>query len=132
MKEHYLMRITLAFDGGSHDGTGSGFGSYAIVKGAKRTVTRIEFGGGMTSHEAGYDTLIMGLKTLIRQERPAEVALEIQTANQFIVNQVNGRTDQLDARMQNRRDQVASLLQQFASYNMIRVSPDRSAQMLTA
>ena len=124
------MRITLAFDGGSRDGTSSGFGSYAIVKGAQRSVTRLEFGSGMTSHEAGIDTLIMGLKTLIRQESPADIVLEIQTPSQVLVKQVRGLGEAADPRLQNRRDLIASLLQQFASYSVIQVSADRTAQML--
>jgi hypothetical protein len=48
----------------------------------------------------------------------------------MLVKQVRGLGEASDPRLQNRRDLIASLLQQFASYSVIQVSPDRTAQML--
>jgi ribonuclease HI len=124
------MKITLAFDGGSRPGTGAGFGSYAVIKGNQCTVTCLEFGSGMTNHEAGYDTLIMALKTLARQEKTSDVVLEIQTPNPIIARQVAGSWQARDSRMQARRDQVASLLKQFSAYIMVHAPRESTARLL--
>lgn len=125
------MKITLAFEGGSRDGMRSGFGSYAIVRGNQRTVTRLEFGNGMSSQEAGYDTLIMALKVLARQESPGQVTLEIQTSNQGLINLINCPTDSLEPRMQAKHEQLGNLLQLFASYRVVPTTRDQAARLLT-
>src|SRR5438105_1389914 len=124
------MKITLAVEGGSRDGVGSGFGSYAIVKGNQRTVTRLEFGGGMSSQEAGYDTLIMALKSLARQEASSQIALEIKTPNQALINAINCPADPVDSRIQAKHDQLVNLLQQFGSYRVLNTSKDQTARLL--
>src|SRR5687767_10441128 len=103
------MKITLAFEGGSHVGSGAGFGSYVIVKGNQRTVTRLEFGGGMSGQEADYDTLIMALRALTRQETPAQIKLEIKTSNTGLLNAINCPADSVEPRMQARIEQLLSL-----------------------
>jgi hypothetical protein len=125
------MKITLTFEGGSHVGTGSGFGSFAVLKGNQRTVTRLEFGSGMTGSEADYDTLIMALRALVRQESPSQVRLEIQTSNTGLMNAIKCPGEG-EARMQNRVDQIAGLLQQFNSYQLVRTSKDKAAHLLRA
>lgn len=125
------MKITLAFEGGSHVGSGSGFGSFAILKGNQHTVTRLEFGSGMTGIEADYDTLIMALRALVRQESAGQVRLEIQTCNMGLMNAINCPGEG-EARMQNRVDQLVGLLQQFSSYQLVRTSKDKAAHLLRA
>ncbi len=126
-----MAKITLVFDGGSRGNPGAGFGVYAVLKNNQRTVTCLEFGGRMTSHEAGYDTLITALRTLIRQEKtPGEIALEVQTSNPLIINQVRGSWEAREKRMKVRRDQVSDLLAQFGSVLLTRVSRQHVSQML--
>jgi hypothetical protein len=124
------MKITLAFEGGSREGLGSGFGSYALVKGNQRTVTRLEFGNGISSQDAVCDTLIMALKALARQEAPSQVALEIKTSNQGLVNLITCPADALEPRIKAKHDQVMNLLQLFGSYQVVRTSREQAAQFL--
>lgn len=127
-----MSTIALVFEGSSRGEPGAGFGSYAIVKGNQRTLTHLEFGDGMTSQEAGYDTLITALRTLLRQEKaPAEVSLEIRTTNHLIVNQVKGSWVVREAQLKARRDQVVDLLQRFGSASLIRVTRDQAARLMT-
>ncbi len=125
-----MSKVVLVFDGGSRGNPGAGYGSYAIVKGSQRTITRLEFGAGMTNPEAEYDTLITALKTLLRQESAATTALEIRTSSQLVVNQVGGTWKARDVRMQSRRDQVKGLLGQFKSFSITHISPDQVASSL--
>ncbi len=126
-----MAKITLVFDGGSRGESGAGFGSYAFVRDNQHTVTRLEFGDGMSSVEAGYDTLINALQTLIRQEKsPADVLLEIHTANHLIINQVKGSWEAREAPMKARRNQVADLLRQFGAAKLVRVTRDQVSRML--
>jgi ribonuclease HI len=125
-----MSKVVLVFDGGSRGNPGAGYGSYAIVKGSQHTITRLEFGAGMTSPEAEYDTLITALKMLHRQEPVGTTMIEVRTSSQLIVNQVKGTWQARDARMQSRRDQVRGLLSQFKSFSIIRVLPEQVAASL--
>lgn len=127
-----MVKIMLVFDGGSRGEPGAGFGSYAVVKDNQRTITRLEFGDGMTSQEAGYDTLINALQMLIRQEKtPGDISLEIQTSNHLIINQVNGSWEAHEARLKTRRTQVVDLLRQFGTASLKRMTRDQVSRMLT-
>jgi ribonuclease HI len=127
-----MVRISIVFDGSSRGNPGSGYGSFAITKDNQRTVTYLEFGGGMTSHEAGYDTLITALRTLMRQEKtPGDIALDVRSSNPLIVNQVKGSWEARESRMRTRRDQARELLAQFGSVSLTRVSREQVERMLT-
>lgn len=125
-----MSKVVLVFDGGSRGNPGAGYGSYAVVKGSQRTITRLEFGAGMTSPEAEYDTLITALKMLLRQESAGTMAVEIRTSSKLVVNQVKGTWKARDTRMQSRRDQVQGLLGQFKSFSITHISPEQVAASL--
>ena len=120
-----MSKVVLVFDGGSRGNPGAGYGSYAIVKGSQHTITRLEFGAGMTSPEAEYDTLITALKTLLRQEPVGATTIEVRTSSQLVVKQVKGTWKARDTRMQSRRDQVQGLLGQFKSFSITHISPEQ-------
>lgn len=125
-----MSKLLLVFDGGSRGNPGAGFGSYAIVKNNRRTITHLEFGTGMTSHEAEYDTFITALETIIRQENVAETALDIQTSSQLIVNQVKDAWRANTKRLCMRRDRVRELLRQFKSFTLTRTSREQVKHVL--
>jgi ribonuclease HI len=125
-----MVKVLLVFDGGSRGDTGAGFGSYAIIQNNQRTITRLEFGNGMTPHEAGYDTLLTALEVLARQENPADITLEIQTASQLVVNQVKGTWKARTSRLSTRRDRVCEMSRRFKSFTLTRASREQVKQML--
>jgi ribonuclease HI len=100
------------------------------VKGYRRTLTRLEFNTGMTAHEAEYDTLIMALKTLLRQEKARDVLLDVQMPSQLVVNQIKGDWEARDPRMQARRDQAREMLGQFASTTLTRIPREQANRLL--
>ena len=101
------------------------------MKGNRRTITRLEFGGRMTSHEAEYDTLITALETLTHQETPGTIMLDIQSSSQLVINQVKGTWEARNHRMQIRRDRVCELLKQFRAFNLSRISRERAMKALS-
>lgn len=125
-----MLKILLVFEGGSRGSPGAGFGSYAIIKNNQRTITRLEFGSGMTGPEAEYDTLINGLETLIGQENPAETVLEIRCTSQLIVNQVKGTWRVSGEGLVSRRDRARDLLRRFKGYSLKRKTRDQIRRLL--
>ncbi len=125
-----MSKVLLVFDGGSRGNPGAGYGSYAIVRDQRRRVTRLEFGEGMTSHEAEYDTLITALLALSRRENPAEITLTIQAASQLVVRQIKGtwkvNTSRLDARCSRARE----LLHKFHSFTLARTPREQIKRLL--
>lgn len=119
-----MLKVTLVFDGGSRGNPGAGYGSYAVIRNNQQTVTHLEFGRGMTAHEAEYDTLITALETLSRQENVAHLALDIHTTSQLILNQLKGTWKAKTGRLLARRDRTLELLAAFKSYTLHQATPD--------
>ena len=127
----------LVFDGGSMGNPGSGYGSYALIRasdGRKRMV-RLDFGGGMTSNEAEYDTLIAGLCDLIQKltetkQSPSEFSVEVRGDSSLAINQVSGVWKARDERMRARRNQVRELLGRFAASRLVLQPRQESVRIL--
>ena len=88
---------------------------------------RLDFGGGMTSNEAEYDTLIAGLSDLIQRlteakQSPTEFSIEVRGDSTLVINQVSGVWKARDERMRARRNQVRELLDRFAA-SRLRIQP---------
>ena len=120
----------LVFDGGSKGNPGLGYGSYAVIVGQKTTLTRLEFGDGVTNNEAEYDTLIAALQALIDAGSAPNTALEIRGDSQLIIYQVLGKWKAKDARMRARRDRVRALLPHFKSHRLILQPREHSVRVL--
>ena len=125
-----MSTIVLVVDGSSRASDGGGYGSFAIIKNNQRTVTHLEFGGRMTSHEAAYDTLITALKTVLRQELAAEMSLEIQTPSSLIVHQIKGTWATREQRLIARRDEVHRLAASFASMTIAHIPREQANRLL--
>ncbi len=125
-----MSNLVLVFDGSSRASDGGGYGVFAILKNQQRTVTHLEFGGRMTTHEAAYDTLITALKTVLRQESAAETALEIRTPASLIVHQMKGTWATREQRLIARRDEAQGLIAAFASMTITRISREQAKRLL--
>ena len=121
-------KVLLVFDGGSKGNPGLGYGSYAVKTGPQTTITRLEFGNGMTNNEAEYDTLITALETLAEQEDSSQITLEVRGDSQLVIFQVLGKWKARDARMRARRDKVRELLRHFRSFRLAERARDLHSQ----
>lgn len=125
-----MSKIVLVFDAASSGSRATGSGSYAVIKGSLRTITRLEFGNGMTIHEAQYDTLITALETLIRQEAAGEIALEIRSPSQLVIRQVMGVWQAREAHLRTRLDRVRELLRHFKSVTLTYIPREQASSLL--
>jgi ribonuclease HI len=127
----------LVFDGGSRGNPGWGYGSYAIMRlqdGAQR-LERLELGDGYTNNEAEYDTLVAALEDLIRRieeagRRPEEFGLEVRGDSALVLNQIQGRWQAREPRMQERRDRCRQLLQRFRAADIEHQPREASVRIL--
>jgi ribonuclease HI len=123
-------KLVLVFDGGSKGNPGVGYGSYAVVMGSKTTLTRLEFGDGVTNNEAEYDTLITALEALVEGGDAAQVDLEIRGDSQLVIYQVLGKWKARDGRMRARRDRVRDLLRHFKGFRLVLQPREHSVRVL--
>lgn len=123
-------KVLLVFDGGSKGNPGLGYGSYAVKTGPQTTITRLEFGNGVTNNEAEYDTLITALETLVEQEDTSQITLEARGDSQLVIYQVLGKWKARDARMRARRDRVRELLRHFRSFRLVLQPREDSVRVL--
>jgi ribonuclease HI len=127
----------LIFDGGSKGNPGYGYGSYALTRvqdGAQR-LERVRFGGGTTNNEAEYDTLIAALQDLIQRieragRQPGEFSLEVRGDSALVINQLQGRWQAKEPRMQDRRDRCLQLLRRFRSVRLKTQPREESVRVL--
>jgi ribonuclease HI len=117
-------------DGGSlSTGTADStwYGSYHLESGTgqKQTI-RLDFGSGVTSNEAEYQTLIAALKDLVTRiqqagKSPPDYSLLVHTDSQLMVDQlIQGR----QVRVANLRplvDEAATLIQAFGRCDLVKV-----------
>jgi len=125
-----VSKIVLVFDAVSSGSRATGSGSYAVIKGSLRTVTRLEFGNGMTIHEAQYDTLITALEVLIQQEAAEETVLEIRSPSQLVIRQVMGIWQAREAHLRARLDRVRALLRHFKSVTLTHIPREQASSLL--
>jgi ribonuclease HI len=123
-------KLVLVFDGGSKGNPGMGYGSYAVTVDDKTTITRLEFGNGVTNNEAEYDTFITALETLIKQFDTGQINLEARGDSQLVIYQVLGKWKARDSRMRARRDRVRELLRHYKSFRLVLQPREDSVRVL--
>lgn len=116
--------ICIVFDGGSRGNPGQGYGSFALEwPGQPREVVQLTFGKKDTNNEAEYDTLIAALEAV--RERLAEEGIEpgmaslsIRGDSLLVCNQVQGKWNCKEPRLQGRLKKVKALLSTFGSADL--------------
>ncbi|HYO48743.1 MAG TPA: reverse transcriptase-like protein, partial [Chloroflexia bacterium] len=134
--ESGLMELSVVFDGGSRGNPGQGYGSYMVqAPGRKPVIKRVEFGDNYTNNQAEYDTLIASLQYIIERltatgRVPQQVAIDIKSDSDLLVNQVNGQYKVKDAGLRKRHDQAMALLEQFGAWLINWHGRDESVRLL--
>ena len=117
-----LMELDVVFDGGSRGNPGQGYGSYMVQSpNRKPVVRRVEFGDNYTNNQAEYDSLIACLEYVIERleatnRSPEQVALDIKTDSDLVVNQMNGTYKVKDAGLKTRNAKAQALLDRFGAW----------------
>ena len=117
-----LMELAVVFDGGSRGNPGQGYGSYLVQSpGRKPVIKRVEFGDNYTNNQAEYDTLLACLEYIIERltatnRTPAQVALDIKSDSDLLVNQLQGNYKVKDAGLRQRHTKAMELLEQFGAW----------------
>jgi ribonuclease HI len=131
-----LMELNVVFDGGSRGNPGQGYGSYLVQSpGRKPVIKRVEFGDNYTNNQAEYDTLIAALQYIIERltatgRTPHQVALDIKTDSDLVVNQLQGSYKVKDAGLKHRYAQTNELLEQFGAWLITWHPRDESVRLL--
>lgn len=127
----------LTFDGGSRGNPGWGYGSYALtrVRDGAQILKRLDLGDNYTSNEAEYDTLIAALEDLLRRiakarRHPSDFTLEVRGDSALVINQLQGRWQAKEPRMQQRRDRCLRLLESFAAVTLQAQPREESVRVL--
>lgn len=116
--------IGIIFDGGSRGNPGQGYGSYALDwPGEERQKVTLRFGNQHTNNEAEYDTLIAALEAIRKRlidagADPKTARLDIRGDSLLVINQVQGRWQCKEERLQSRCHHVRTLLQQFGQWRL--------------
>ena len=103
------------FDGGSRGNPGQGYGSYLVQSpGRKPVIKQVEFGGNYTNNQAEY-VLIACLQYIIERltvtnRKPEQVALDIKSDSDLLVNQLQGTYKVKDAGLRQRHARAEELL----------------------
>lgn len=128
--------IVIIFDGGSKGNPGQGYGSYTLRwPGVQQQIVRLRFGDRVTNNEAEYDTLIAALEAVLKRLQDngaasATARLDIRGDSLLVVNQVHGRWQVKDARMQTRCEQVRKLLKNFGHWQLTHHDRENSVRAL--
>lgn len=116
--------IGVIFDGGSRGNPGQGYGSYALRwPGQAQQIVQLRFGDRVTNNEAEYDTLIAALEAILQRLResgapPSTARLDVRGDSLLVINQVKGKWEAKEPRLQARRDRVRELLRQFGAWQL--------------
>ena len=117
-----LMELQVVFDGGSRGNPGQGYGSYMVQSpNRKPVVRRVEFGDNYTNNQAEYDSLIACLEYIIERleatnRSPEQVALDIKSDSDLVVNQLNGTYKVKEAGLKPRNAKALDLLDRFGAW----------------
>lgn len=128
--------IGVIFDGGSRGNPGQGYGSYALRwPGQAQQIVQLRFGGRVTNNEAEYDTLIAALEAILKrlQEHgaaPATAQVDVRGDSLLVINQVKGKWEVKEPRLQTRRDRVCGLLRQFGGWQLTHHGREQSVKTL--
>ncbi len=128
--------IVVIFDGGSCGNPGQGYGSYALRwPGQPQQIVQLRFGDRVTNNEAEYDTLVAALEAILQRLRdskalPSTAQVEIRGDSLLVINQVKGKWEAKEPRLQVRRDRVRKLLEPFGSWQLIHHGREHSVKTL--
>jgi ribonuclease HI len=117
-----LMELQVVFDGGSRGNPGQGYGSYMVQSpNRKPVIRRVEFGDNYTNNQAEYDSLIACLEYIIERleatnRSPEQVALDIKTDSDLVVNQLTGSYKVKEAGLKPRNAKALDLLDRFGAW----------------
>jgi len=131
-----LMELAVVFDGGSRGNPGQGYGSFLVQSPGRRPVIkRVEFGDNYTNNQAEYDSLIASLQYIIERltatnRAPGQVALDIKTDSDLVVNQVQGMYKVKDAGLKLRHTKAMELLEQFGAWMIAWHPREESVKLL--
>jgi ribonuclease HI len=128
--------VVIIFDGGSKGNPGQGYGSYALRwPGAQQQIVKLRFGNQITNNEAEYDTLIAALEAVSKRLQdngaaPATAKLDIRGDSLLVINQVVGKWQCKEERLQMRRERVRKLLQNFGTWRLTHHDRANSVEVL--
>jgi ribonuclease HI len=128
--------IVVIFDGGSRGNPGQGYGSYALRwPGQPQQIVQLRFGDRVTNNEAEYDTLVAALEAILQRLRdskalPSTAKVEIRGDSLLVINQVKGKWEAKEPRLQVRRDRVRKLLEPFGNWQLIHHGREHSVKTL--
>lgn len=128
--------IGVIFDGGSRGNPGQGYGSYALRwPGEAQQVIKLRFSEHCTNNEAEYDTLTTALEAILKRLRtagadPKTARVDIRGDSLLVVNQVHGRWQCKEARLQSRCQKARTLLQQFGEWRLNHHDRAKSVEVL--
>jgi ribonuclease HI/quercetin dioxygenase-like cupin family protein len=131
-----LMELLVVFDGGSRGNPGQGYGSYLVQSpGRKPVIKQVEFGGNYTNNQAEYDSLIACLQYIIERlmatnRKPEQVALDIKSDSDLLVNQLQGTYKVKDAGLRQRHAKAEELLAQFGEWMITWHPREESVRLL--
>lgn len=131
-----LMELAVVFDGGSRGSPGQGYGSYLVQSpGRKPVVKHVEFGEGYTPPQAEYECLISCLQYIIERltvtnRTPSQVALDIKSDSDSLVNQLQGNYKVKEANLRSRHAQAMELLEQFGEWMITWHAQEESVRLL--
>jgi len=128
--------IRIIFDGGSKGNPGLGYGSYALDwPGVPQQVVKLRFGNQHTNNEAEYDTLIGALEAVLKRLEdggadPTTAKLDIRGDSLLVINQVLGKWQCKEPKLQTRRDRIRALLQRFGPSKLTHHDRSNSVKVL--
>jgi ribonuclease HI len=131
-----LMELAVVFDGGSRGNPGQGYGAYLVQSpGRKPVIKRVEFGDNYTNGQAEYESLIACLQYIIERltatnRVPAQVALDIKSDSESLVNQLQGNYKVKDAGVRQRHARALELLEEFGAWIITLHSREEGAELL--
>lgn len=112
----------IVFDGGSLGNPGKGYGSYEITSGGEVTRHhRHDYGDNVTNNQAEYRTLIEALAWLADHlgSAAASANVLVNGDSQLVLNQLLGRWKVKNEGLRPYHQQAKSLLERFASVDLV-------------
>jgi ribonuclease HI len=137
MRFEFDYWVTLdggALNNGAVDSTG--YGSYYLeARTGQKQMGRLDFGRGVTNHEAEYRTLIAALKDLVSRitqagKSPSDYSLLVHTDSQLAVGQLTLGWKVKAVNLRPLVDEAASLVQAFGRCDLVKVPRDEIVRVL--
>jgi ribonuclease HI len=98
-------------------------------------IKQVEFGGNYTNNQAEYESLIACLQYIIERltvtnRKPEQVALDIKSDSDLLVNQLQGNYKVKDAGLRQRHARAEELLGQFGEWMITWHPREESVRLL--